>query len=161
MSDIKKQGEDATPQYPADLLHTFLQNQSKELELKIKELELAKQREANSFEFSKFAEEVQCKNLKDERKHQRELWLMATEFAVFGVIGLTIIICLALYLRHEQFILEFVRMAFYGGCGAAAGSYYQKSKYQEVNEDIAEDEDDFPTTPPQPGSPSEPDASAP
>ena len=38
------------------------------------------------------------------------------------------LVALALWLGKEQFILEIFRAVFYGGFGATAGAYYQKSK---------------------------------
>ncbi|MDR1874626.1 MAG: hypothetical protein LBQ90_06400 [Synergistaceae bacterium] len=139
MSYPAKENREAAQQYPVELLQTFLENQSKELELRTQELELAKQQEMHSFEYSKFSTEIQSKDLTDERKHQRELWTIATKFASYGILALTVTICLALYLGREQFVLEIVRVAFYGGCGAVAGSYYQKGKRQESKENIEED----------------------
>jgi Na+/glutamate symporter len=97
---------------------------------------LAKQQEVHSFEYSKFATEKQSNDLVDTRKHQRELWIIFAKCISLGILVLTVIICLALYLGREEFVLEIVRVAFYGGCGAVAGSYYQKGKSREKEEEI-------------------------
>ena len=135
---LPEENKEVTHQYPVELFKTFLENQSKELELRGQELEIAKQRDAHNFEYSKFTTEAQIKDLTDERKHQREFWQIAFKLISCGIAALTLVICLALYLGREQFVLEIFRIVFYGGCGAVAGSYYQKSKYLESKKNAEE-----------------------
>jgi hypothetical protein len=134
MSGQERGGKETVSQYPVELLQTFLENQSKELELRAQELELEKQRDVHGFEYSKFSTETQSKDFADARKHQRELWKIFCRFGVYGVTVLSVIVCFALYLGREQFVLELARAAFFGGFGAVAGSYYQKSKHHETDE---------------------------
>jgi uncharacterized membrane protein len=107
--------------------------------LRTQELELAKQQEVHSFEYSKFSTEIQSSDLVDARKHQRELWLIFAKYATIGILIFATIACLALYLGREEFVLEIVKVVFYSGCGAVAGSYYQKGKRQEQKEEISEE----------------------
>ena len=134
----EKETKEITPQYPVDLLQTFLENQSKELDLRTQELDLAKQQAQYDFEYAKISTEEQGKNLADARRHQRNLWEIAAKYGFCCLMTLTVIVCFALYLGREQFVLEIVRVAFYGGCGAVAGSYYQKGKRQESKENTEE-----------------------
>ena len=46
--------------------------------------------------------------------------------ALFLIVAL--LTALALWLGKEQFILEVLRVVFYGGSGIAVGAYYQKAK---------------------------------
>jgi len=129
---------DTNAPYPAELIQNILDNQSKELELKSQELELTKQRDTNYFEYSKFTTEAQIQNLADERKHQSEMWSKSMSVVFSSIAALTVIVCLALYVGREQFILEIIRIVFFSGCGAIAGSSYQKSKRQEQKKDKKE-----------------------
>jgi hypothetical protein len=120
-----------TDHQPVKLLQVFLNNQSKELELKNQELEFAKQKDTNSFEHSKIVISAQLQDLADQRKHNSKMWSSLINVVLCGIVALTTVSCFALYLGREQFVLELIRVVFYGGCGAVAGSYYQKSKNQE------------------------------
>ena len=113
---------------PVDLIKLFLKNQKKELELRTRELEIAKQEELHSYDVTKLSIKAQTDSLESERKHHRQLWSMWGKYGSLLSVVVASLVALALWLGKEQFILEIFRAVFYGGFGATAGAYYQKSK---------------------------------
>ena len=120
--------EDNDKGLPVDLIKLFLENQKKELELRTRELEIAKQEELHSYDVTKLSIKAQTDSLESERKHQRQLWSMWGKYGSLLSVVVASLVALALWLGKEQFILEIFRAVFYGGFGATAGAYYQKSK---------------------------------
>ena len=113
---------------PVDLIKLFLENQKKELELRTQELEISKQEELHNYEVTKLSIKAQTDTLESDRKHRRQLWSMWLKYGSSLSVVLALLVALALRLGKEQFILEIFRAVFYGGFGATAGAYYQKSK---------------------------------
>lgn len=120
--------EDNDKGLPVDLIKLFLENQKKELELRTRELEIAKQEELHSYDVTKLSIKAQTDSLESERKHHRQLWSMWVKYGSLLSVVVASLVALALWLGKEQFILEIFRAVFYGGFGATAGAYYQKSK---------------------------------
>ena len=120
--------EDNDKGLPVDLIKLFLENQKKELELRTRELEIAKQEELHSYDVTKLSIKAQTDSLESERKHHRQLWSMWGKYGSLLSVVVASLVALALWLGREQFILEIFRAVFYGGFGATAGAYYQKSK---------------------------------
>ena len=123
---------------PVELIQVFLGNQTKELEIKAQELEIAKQEEVHNFEVTKLSIKFQSENFENSREHHKYLWKLWTILGISTVVSLTILMIAALWLGKEQFILEILRIVFYGGVGATAGSYYQKSKLLSQKEESNE-----------------------
>lgn len=65
--------EDNDKGLPVDLIKLFLENQKKELELRTRELEIAKQGELHSYDVTKLSIKAQIDSLESERKHHRQL----------------------------------------------------------------------------------------
>jgi len=120
--------EDNDKGLPVDLIKLFLENQKKELELRTRELEIAKQEELHSYDVTKLSIKAQTDSLESEREHHRQLWSMWVKYGSLLSVVVASLVALALWLGKEQFILEIFRAVFYGGFGATAGAYYQKSK---------------------------------
>jgi len=120
--------EDGDKGIPVDLIKLFLENQKNELELRTQELEIAKQEELHNYDVTKLSLKAQTDSLESERKHSRQLWSMWVKYGSFLSVVVVLLVALALWLGKEQFILEVFRAVFYGGFGASAGAYYQKSK---------------------------------
>jgi len=130
--------EDGDKGIPVGLIKLFLENQKKELELRTQELEIAKQEELHSYDVSKLSLRAQTDSLESERKHSRQLWSMWLKYGSFFSVVVALLVALALWLGKEQFILEIFRAVFYGGFGATAGAYYQKSKSLSERQDEEE-----------------------
>ena len=130
---------DQDKELPVDLLRLFLENQGKELELRAQELEIAKQEELHNYDVTKLSVRAQSDSLEKDRKYRGSLWRDVMKFGAFLSVVLSALIIVALWLGKEQFILEILRVVFYGGSGMAVGAYYQKSKtlseYQNNSED--------------------------
>ncbi|NCC86029.1 MAG: hypothetical protein EOM03_18305 [Clostridia bacterium] len=127
MSDeMERSGENRD--LPVDLIQTFLDNQAKELEIRVQELELAKQEEMHNYDVTKLSIRAQLDDMERNRTHRRQMWSIGAKLGSFFALLFAGIVALAFWLDKEQFILEVLRVAFYGGFGAAAGAYYQKAK---------------------------------
>ena len=72
--------------------------------------------------------QAQKDNLESARKHREALWTRWLWFGGFALVVIAVLISWSLWLEKEQFLLEALRVVFYGGSGMAIGSYYQKSK---------------------------------
>ena len=113
---------------PVDLIQLFLDNQRKELELRTNELEITKQEEQHSYDVARLSLRTQADNIERDRQHKIALWRLFMKFAAFIAVIAALLMGFALWLGKEQFILEVLRIVFYGGSGVAVGAYYQKSK---------------------------------
>ena len=125
-ADLERGGENR--EYPVDLIQTFLDNQAKELEIRVQELELAKQEELHNYDVTKLSIRAQLDDMERGRAHRRQMWSTGAKLGGFFAVLFAGIVALAFWFDKEQFILEVLRVAFYGGFGAAAGAYYQKAK---------------------------------
>ena len=128
MAPSDKENKEIVPEDQVYLVRAFLENQSKELELRSQELELDKQRAQYDFEYSKFSIGEQVKDLTNAREHHRKTLEIVLKYALGGAFFVTVIVCYALYVGREQFVLEIIKALAFGGCGVLAGSAYQKNK---------------------------------
>ena len=113
------------------LIQQFLANQTKELDLKTTEIELAKQKDSNGFEYAKQALEAQAR----DRSHQRELFVTVQKnrsWLIFGISALVaIVIGAALFLNKETVAIEIIKAAvliaggFLGGFGVGRSTTSQ------------------------------------
>lgn len=133
---IEREGENR--ELPVDLFQGFLDNQAKELEIRAREQDLTEQQDSHNFELSKISIKAQLENMERNRVHDRQMQATRMKFSALLAVLFTLITSLALWLDKEQFVLEVLRVAFYGGFGAVAGTYYQKSK-QASSRDDSED----------------------
>ena len=115
---------------PVGLIERFLENQGKELDLKKQEDENKRQFAKYNYELAKLSIQAQSENLKNEKQHREALWKSCMLFGAFVFIAFVAFAAWAFYLGKEQFVLEIIRMVFYGGSGAFVGSAYQKYKNQ-------------------------------
>ena len=71
---------------------------------------------------------MQSKDLIDERRHRLEIWKLLSRLALCGIVALTAVAVTALFFGKEQFVLELLKIALYGGSGAAMGIFYQRGR---------------------------------
>jgi hypothetical protein len=111
----------------------FLDNQTKELDLKVQQSKLDELKEQHAFEYSTKALEAQSAYLTDEHTHgsarfNRLCWLS---------VGLTFLILLFLATiilsGNGQIALELMKVVIYGGLGALGGYGFARSKKPEVS----------------------------
>ena len=124
---------------PVDLLQFFLENQKKELELRAQELEIAKQEEQHNYDVAKLSLRTQTENLERDRVYRGELLRACMKFGTVMFLMVTLLTALALWLGKEQFILEVLRVVFYGGSGIAVGAYYQKARRLSKNQNSSDE----------------------
>jgi hypothetical protein len=123
---------------PTELIQHFLQNQTKELEIKARELELQKQADVHSFQFSKISLDAQVADRKEARTHslssQRTVLLFC--FAVIAIICL--FLCYAIYSGKDQIAMELIKAIIFliaGGGGGYAVGRHKKSRADAENEE--------------------------
>jgi hypothetical protein len=99
----------------------FLENQKTELSLKAQELELQKQKDANSFAYAEKALGAQER----DRTHERECSRKTRKDLYFLVLGIVVIIAalvgVAMWLGKDQVALEIVKAVIYLLSGGAGG----------------------------------------
>lgn len=108
-----------------DLVKTFLNNQTKELEIKAKQLALQKQEDDHGFEFGKAALAAKAKDRNLQREH--DLKARIYTYGLIGSIVLLIsgIIFYAIYSGNKDIAMEIIKAIVYlaggglGGYGAA------------------------------------------
>lgn len=114
-------------------------NQTRELELRARELDLQQQQDRHNFEFSKSALEAQTQDRQDERRFQlrqkRNSYMLAgwITLAVFAVIGS------AMWFNKDQVALEIIKSIVLllsgGGTGYALGRHHSKKSLPSSDED--------------------------
>ena len=138
-SSLQKSGLQTKKAIPAEAIQIFLQNQAKELEISEKQiviqaeqLTIQKQRDANSYAFSKQALETQAddrKNARDYNKKKRRDKYIFSSIVVFVISGL---IVYSIYRDKDQFATEIVKAVIYLTAGGAGG--YGVSKAQDKSQ---------------------------
>jgi hypothetical protein len=113
-------------------MQQFLDNQSKEIELRFQQARLDELKEQHAFEYSTKALAAQASYLQEEHTHgsdrfRSKCW-MAVVLSLFGLAFLTIVILSG----NGQIALELIKVAVYGGLGAFGGYGYAKGKRAEV-----------------------------
>ncbi|TDB34848.1 hypothetical protein TEP_15065 [Stenotrophomonas sp. TEPEL] len=110
------------------LLEQILENQVREFEIKSRELEIEKQKDANAFQFSREALSAQERDRKHERECKRgerrdRYWLIAIMALILaGLIGA------ALAMGHKDVAIELVKAVILISAGAAGGYGLAKKK---------------------------------
>lgn len=105
----------------AELVKSILSNQTREIELRKQEEENKKQSLKYNYELAKQSLQAQIEDRKEQRAHQKVLWKWLMWFCVFMTFIISGFVCWALYLGKENFLLEIIRIIFYGGSGFCAG----------------------------------------
>ncbi len=112
----------------AETLEKFINNQTKELELRSQELVLQSQKDKNSFDFGKSALLVKAQDRKENRDHQykqRQQTYIFAGFAGIMVIGLVVY---ALHLNKDVFAVEIVKAIVFILTGGVGGYGLARSK---------------------------------
>lgn len=128
MSEDKLPAGPGRERLPVALIERFVENQSKEIELRQREMELEQQRENNGFSYGKAALEAQERDRKDERecrrnqrKDQQRMMLYLAGLIVIVVLG-------ALWLGSEALAMELAKAILLLSAGAAGGYGVGRSK---------------------------------
>jgi len=112
----------------ADLIRSFMDNQSKELELRSEELVLKKQEDSNAYEYAKTSLDRKIEDRKDQRNHQKSLRKMTLVFSGGVVFLLIALLITALIMGKDDFAKEIVKAVIFVSGGAFGGYGYAASR---------------------------------
>lgn len=104
-----------------DLMHDFLQNQSRELEIRAQELEYKKQQDSNSFEFGKLSLLAQEKDRIHEREFNHKKTVNTYWLISFVCFGIGAVILSAMFLGNKDIAMEIIKAICYTLTGGGAG----------------------------------------
>ena len=126
-----------SPEIQTELLQQFLLNQSKELEIRSRELELQHKTEDHNFEYAKSALAAQV----EDRKASRDHVYTTKKSMYFFIFGLSLLILAilgyALYLGKDNIALEIIKPIIFLLSGGAGGYAIGKSMTSKQKEDGA------------------------
>ena len=106
---------------PTELLEQFLKNQSKELDLRVKELDLQRQADAHNYQYAQSSLDLQAKDRESSRVHLLSSRKTSYIFALIMFVLLAFILCYALYLNKDQIAMEIIKAAIFIISGGAGG----------------------------------------
>ena len=112
----------------ADLIRSFMDNQSKELELRSEELVLKKQEDSNAYEYAKTSLDRKIEDRKNHREHQKSLRKMTLLFSGGVVFLLIALLVTALVMGKDDFAKEIVKAVIFVSGGAFGGYGYASSR---------------------------------
>ena len=114
-------GEAIPEEEAANLVRKLLDNSTRQLEQKKREVELESQKDRNRFEFSKIALKTQSEDLEKEREHKRKQSAANKVFAGFILLSVLGFLWYALNSGHEDVALEIIKAAVWMAGGGAGG----------------------------------------
>ena len=130
-NDNKKQ----LPLSPA-VVDRIVSNQTKDLELREKEIEQSKLAQSNDHEFALASLKAQAEDRADERKHEANNTKYYLGFAVLVILGLFGLFALAISKGKDQIVMEVLKVIMYVGAGGLGGySWGSKGKNSSKNSD--------------------------
>jgi hypothetical protein len=99
----------------------LLENQSKDLELKAKELDIQRQKDADNLDYAKLALGAQERDRKDARQCERGK--QTDRYKLIGglSVGLIMLVALAIWLGKEAMALEIIKAIAYMSAGVVGG----------------------------------------
>lgn len=122
------QASGTVPVIPSDVFTQFIAIQSKQNEIREKEVEIQKfnaeterTKITNAHDYSLKSLEAQINDRKDERKSESGVTRFSFWISLVIIIGFLAIIGFALFENKEQFITEVVRLLVVGGGGGGIG----------------------------------------
>jgi hypothetical protein len=116
------------PALPEKTVQEFIVLQNKELDLRIEELALQKQKDANSFEYAKQALGIKKTDREDQRIHEARQRKAAYIFSGTLTVILASVIIYALSIGKESFATEVIKTIVYIVTSGVGG--YGIAKYQ-------------------------------
>lgn len=107
-----------------DIVKHFLMNQTKELAIRVQELELRKQEDNNELEYSKTALAVSHEDRESSRQHEFNKLRDRYYFAGFSVLLMVILFIVAITYGKDQIVTEVMKAILFYGAGAFSGYGY-------------------------------------
>lgn len=109
----------------SEMIGRFLNNQTKELTIREKEVALRKQSDNNSYEFAKKSLEAQAKDRESQRAHSGKILRMILLTSISALIVFLVFLFSIIYVGKESVAMEIVKGVFLviggGGGGYAIG----------------------------------------
>lgn len=103
------------------VVERIVSNQTKDLEIREKEIEQAKLTQSNDHEFALASLQAQVQDRADERKHEANNTKYYLGFAVLIILGLFGLFALAISKGKDQIVMEVLKVIMYVGAGALGG----------------------------------------
>ncbi|CAN2041636.1 DUF2335 domain-containing protein [Candidatus Magnetomoraceae bacterium gMMP-15] len=131
--DIMTINDDIKSPLPSDLITKFLENQTKEIELRAKELELDKQKDENTFTYAKSALNMKVEDRKEQMNHFQIVRKMTFNFILILsalIIGLMLY---SLHLDKDQIVMEIIKSILFFLTGGAGGYAIGKNTEKKSN----------------------------
>ncbi|MBF0466750.1 MAG: hypothetical protein HQK88_16660 [Nitrospirae bacterium] len=116
---------------PPETIGQLVENQTKELELRAKELDFQKQQDNHNFEFSKKALDAQLEDRKMQRDHNKRRQHSLYYLIGFLALVIAIIVITSLYLNKETIASEIIKSIVYISAGGFGGYGIGKKKGKE------------------------------
>jgi hypothetical protein len=120
---------------PSETLQQFIDNQTRELEIRSEELALKKQEDDHGFEFGKIALDAKIQDRAECRVHERKKTRDRYYFSGFIIIVLIAAILIALLNGHKDVAMELLKAIIYISAGALGGWGVAKRKLTTAEED--------------------------
>ena len=120
---------------PPLLIERFLENQSKELDLRVQELALGQQKDKNAYQYGKEALAIKAADRRDQRLHERQLRLATYWFLGFLILFLFGLLFYALHLGRDVFAMEIIKAIVFLLSGGAGGYGLAKSRRRGASDD--------------------------
>lgn len=124
---------------PPELLQQFLDNQSRELEIKTQELALRKQEDSHSFEFGKMAMDVQLEDRNKHREYNISLLKGRNWLVAFIASAILAVIIVSLYLNKDAVATEVIKALVFIFAGGVGGYGIAKNAAADEKEDARQD----------------------
>ena len=106
---------------PPEFIEKWIDNQSKEIETRRREIELRAQTDKNQFEYAKLALNVQANDTKKERDHESKQHSKKLIFAGIMVGALLGFLVYSLHTGKDQVALEILKAAIFIASGGFGG----------------------------------------
>ncbi len=121
-------------QFTPQMLEQLIDNQTKELSLRAKEIDLNRQRDEHAYEFGREALQAQKEDRQNQREHNRIMQRNGLVLVGVIVVILTIIVIVALFLNKESVAMEIIKACAFFTTGGALG-YSARTKKAVVKSD--------------------------
>lgn len=112
----------------------WVQNQSRELEIRAQELKLQERKEDHGFEYSKMSLSAQAEDFKHTRELKHSQFSTGCRYALGAAVVIMFFLGILILTGHEQVALELVKVVAYGGAGVAGGYGWGRLKRGEVSQ---------------------------
>lgn len=115
----------------SEAINTFLKNQGRELELRVEELILQKQKDNHAFEYGKAALETKAADRNLQRKHDLKARGYTYSFAAFISLLILGIMFYGIFSGNKDVTMEIIKAIVYLASGGLGGYGLARSKADE------------------------------